>query len=59
MGLGPNRRTRESRNIRWKMDELREYVLPGWDWLFGHREMKRRQEEVPEHLTHLLQSPAG
>ena len=36
---------------RSKIDELREYVLPRWDWLFSYREMKRRHEEMPEHLN--------
>jgi len=36
---------------RSKIDELREYVLPRWDWLFSYREMKRKHEEVPEHLN--------
>ena len=36
---------------RSKIDELREYVLPRWDWLFSYREMKRRHEDMPEHLN--------
>ena len=37
--------------LNWKIDELREYVLPRSDWLFGYREIERRQEDVPEHLN--------
>jgi len=36
---------------RSKIDELREYVLPRWDWLFSYRRMKRKHEEMPEHLN--------
>jgi hypothetical protein len=31
---------------RSRIDELREYVLPRWDHLFGWRELKRRSPHV-------------
>ena len=36
---------------RSKIDELREYVLPRWDWLYSHRQMRRECPGIPDHLN--------